>query len=256
MNFIEYPKEPSTFTYGFVPVPEQDRVRDILCVIPSFDIALERINETDFLNYIFFVRAYREGTDNIAMYNLFFIRSYGFKVMFGPHTGQTIIPIEPIQVFMKPKPQLSYNENLEKQNMNWMSTIIYQLLKKRENTIIFTANDKELSVPVSNIVLEQLSIKNDCVPLMVLTTEENSLQFAKMTIDLLHSDKADIKQIIHENKNILKKLSVNMRRKMYDIFPEEFITIPKHMLYFFELIDKYYEYTQEDVEELQKKYTS
>jgi len=106
---------------------------------------------------------------------------------------------------------------------------------------------------INSIIYEQFNINGD-VPLIVLTTPHESLEFAKMVMELFHSDEKTRLQILTTYRELMNRLSVCVRRKLYDIFPEEFITIPENMYEgFFELVDNCYEFTPDDVEDLKMK---
>lgn len=267
MALFEYPcTVPRKSVYGveqFVlePVQEYDKIREILESIPDFETAKKWLNKENFTNYVFRVQTVVEN-DFFMNHNrrddFFNLKARNYEVISGINKGKREIPIPPFQVFKKVPPTRT-DWYFKAQHQKWLRKLMYKQLNNRNNIIIFSAGEEELTVQASDIVFNELKIHNVVVPLMVLTTPKESLSFAKLTIDLLHYSDFDLcldQDIFIEYKDILQNLSIDMKRKLYHIFPEEYITIPLHIFNYFELLDKFYQFSVDDINELRLTITN
>jgi len=245
MEFIVYTKPPYDLIDFFRQVPENDPIRKILSGIPSFEKALESLEEGDFENYGVFISLENPLT-HIVKKTSFFIQKQ--KI-----TNKKLIPIPPFYVYRRivknaTKPFLPFQQE-------WLTeTIVSRLFSGREGIIHFTAGEETRGIRINPLLKQELCVEVDPVPLLVLDTPKKSLDFAEFVVGMLHqTTPTETQCFLEKNKGILDTMSVDRRKKLYDIFPEEFVHIPRHVLDFLKCMDDF-EFSNQDVEELYNKY--
>lgn len=242
-----YPKVSLKTLDHYTEVPIDDPIRRILCQIPTFEKAVRCISESDFQNYGFFVRLKKDDYEFQHESNLFFERIRNFTITSGSFAGTQLFPYPPVYVYRKKKQPIS----LMVYNFSWLvENILPFVMTQRTRVIRFTASQQTRDIMVNEIVYNQIRIhpENNEVPLLVLSTPQKSLDFAEFVMELIHCCSKE-NEISVMNKYNFNNLSADRRRKFYDIFPNEFITIPKYILDFLKSIDQY-EFSNEDVQEL------
>lgn len=240
----------------FVPVPGDDPIRQILQDIPTPEKAISSILEEHFEDYGFFIHTENPVNGRINHEtNLFFERSRDFTVSKGVYAGVRLRPVMPIRVYKRVR---SIKEECMPEQRLWMvESILPRILSERSATLCLMAGDETRHIMISPFIKQQLCVREEdgCIPLLVLTTPGHSLDFAGIVVDLLHCCSRDEMVSIVRGNQLSGILSVDRKRKMYDIFPEEYITIPRHVWNFLRSID-HYELSGEDVQELREYYSS
>lgn len=232
-------------------VSEDDPIRQILSHFTDFATAVYGIREDDFSGYGLFVGIKNPAAGHFRQEaNLFFERDRDFCMF----NGQPLEAVPPIKVYKKAeRTQDIIYRTFQLDHRDWIINSVKSLLQQKTETITFTAATMEKTILVSTLVKQQVlpEGKEPCIPLLVITSPEESIAVAELVIDLLHcSQKDEIASIIDTTHN--SSFTVDRRRKLYDIFPEEYITIPNHILKMLERIecnrDKHL--SPEDVEDL------
>jgi hypothetical protein len=247
---ITFPAPSSSLTSMYKCVSEDDPVRRILSTFTDFNDAIQNIREDDFTGYGFFVGINNPVNGNSRQEaNLFFEKDRNFCMF----NGQSLEAMPPIKVYKKAeRTQDIVHSTFQVYHRDWILDFVKPVLQQRTDTITFTAGDAEIKILVSTIVKQQVlpAGKEPRVPLLVITNPEASFDVAVLVMDLLHCTcKDEIISIINTSNS---SFTVNRRRKLYDIFPEEYIAIPSHILKMLERIecntDKHL--SPEDVEDL------
>lgn len=246
MEFIVYSTPPLELMDFFHEVPDQDPIRRVLSSFTTFQDALLHLDENDFDNYGVFIRF--RNPHNFLVY-----KQINFFLQKPRLQNITPIPIPPFYVYKR-----TVKLNMEpffKSQQSWaMRTLVHRLFSKKDTSIAFVADDRVRHVPISSFLKEELQVETEPVPLLVLDTPEHSLEFAGFVMGLLHQTSMEqTKHYIQNNPQMLRHMSINHRRKMYDIFPEEFIHIPHHVWNTLKRMDDA-ELLEEDVQELCEKY--
>lgn len=253
-GFIIYPGISSIHDANYEMVSDDDPIRQILKHIPTFEKAIVSISASHFQQrYGVFVHVLNPAS---GMYkhetNLFFEQDRNFTILGGVYKGTRLTPVPPIRVYKWI--QSNQVDCMGAQNAWMVGTVFSRMLSDRSSTIRFLADKEVRDVSVSKIIQEQLCTHPE-IPLLVLTTAKGSLDFAEIVMDLLHCcSKTEMMAIVRDT-GLSRKMSVDRVRKMYDIFPEEYLHLPKHMWNFLRSID-HYELSPEDVQELVPYYKS
>lgn len=252
MEIVVYPpitKQSIMGTCDYEQVQEHDPIRKLLDGV-SFDSILYKLKETDFERYSFMVEVLCGDRNMRVVHNLFFLRDVKFEITSGKYKGEKFIPIPPIAIY---KRKVHFHNQLYcNDQRSWLANMAIKMIQIRNVPILFTAGFLTETIMVNNNIYNQLQVVHSEVPLLVISSEKDSLEFAKLTMDLLHSDYRS-----HTISNILKqythivptRLSIHRLRHLRDIFMEEFITIPCHIRHLFYGLDSY-ELSDEDVHEL------
>lgn len=245
MEFIVYTKPPYDLLDFYRQVQENDPIRKILSCFSTFEEALQLLEEHDFEKYGVFIILENPLTHVVKQTNFFIQKS---KI-----SNRTLIPIPPFYVYRRIIKQ-DINPFLTFQQ-NWLTTtIISKIFSIRDDVIHFMAGTDTCAVKINSLVKQELFIEVDPVPLLVLDTPKRSLDFAEFVMEMLHkTTPTEIQYFIEKNQEILKKISVDHRKKMHDIFPEEFIHIPRHVIDVLKNMDDF-EFSEQDVSELYNKY--
>lgn len=240
----------------FDPVFSDDPIRQILQHIPSFEKALSCIREDHFEGYGFFVQCRNPCNGSISMLSsLFFEKQRDFTITSGLYAGVRVEPIPPLRVYRRRK---SVFVNCMPEQRTWMvERIMKDVLSDRSCTICFMAGGEMRSYQISPFIKKQICVQesDDCIPLLVLSNAQQSLDFAGIVMDLLHCCLQDEMVFILRETRLSKNMSVSRTRKLYDIFPEEYIQIPNHVWDFLRSIDES-KLTPDDVDELKDYYLS
>jgi hypothetical protein len=247
MEFIVYPSPPLQLKDFFHPVPEHDPIRHVLSCFTSFEDAVRYLDENDFDNYGVFVRL--RNPVNLVVYNQmnFFFHKPRF-----PNIMSVAMP--PLYIY-KRTTQWEMTPFMASHQSWTMETLVHRCFSRKDSTLCFMAHDQLDQFPISSFLKEELRVCTEPVPLLVLDTPDHSLEFAGFVIGLLHQTSVEgAEQFIRNNQYILRRMSIDHRRKMYDIFPEEFIQIPQHVWNTLKRMDDA-ELLAEDVQELCEKYT-
>lgn len=246
MDFIIYSTPPLELMDFFHQVPMHDPIRHVLSCFMSFQDAVNHLDENDFDNYGVFVRL--RNPNNFVVYNQtnFFFQKPRLQNI-------TSVLIPPFYVY-KRTIKMEMDPFLASQKSWTMETLIQRLFSTKNASLTFIAHNQVRQVPISSFLKEELQVHADPVPLLVLDTPEHSLDFAEFVIGLLHQTSVkQTEQYIKRNVDILRRMSINHRRKMYDIFPEEFIHIPPHVWNTLKRMDDA-DLLEDDVQELCEKY--
>lgn len=248
MQFIVYDDPPLEFMDYFHQVNIEDPIRKVFACFSSFDEALEKMEEYDFENYGVFVRLRNPKNDVIYRQTNFFFQKTGFS-------NHHLIPIPPFHVYKRTIKQDTNSFVVYQQG--WITnTIVSKILSNLDENITFIAEDYTRKIAINKFLKDELLVKIEPVPLLVLKTPEQSLQFAEFVIGLLHqTHQMTANKYIQKNQHIIQQLSVDRRRKLYDIFPEEYISIPDHIWRTLKQFDDV-QLLEHDIEELCLKYNS
>lgn len=140
-------------------------------------------------------------------------------------------------------------------HQSWATdAILSPILSVRDTHICFSAGENTRTFPINHHLKEALGISVEPVPLLVPTTPEKSLDFAEFVVGILHrTTKVAIDEFISRNHDVVSTMSVSRRVKMYDIFPEEYISVPRHLTESLRNMDDP-ELLEEDINELCDKY--
>lgn len=245
---IEYPNDVSNRLHGhFEKVPMDDPIREIMCHISSFEDALTKIREADFPDYGFFLKTSHPITlCEFEDSNLFFEKSRNFTL----RNGCILIPHRPLFVYRRTRDASTTIQSMFIPfHKEWiMEQICPRFLQKRNVKIELIANGHVEHVCIHQAIWEAMFPNGSKeLPLLVLSTPKDSIQFARFVLDILHCTQKDvIEKVFAENKHLIDTMSVDIRKKMYDIFPEEFVALPHYVWRVFRSLDKY-DMTEEDV---------
>lgn len=149
-------------------------------------------------------------------------------------------PVPPVFVYRKRK---RVAECLERYFVAGHHRFIMSVFENqpRDVPIHFVANDQYRDVYVSSFVYKEVIVQTDtnCVPLLVISTEEASIVFAETVCDLLHCTELDSAlQVLRQRSDLLDTgLSVTSMRKLYDCLPPAYFRIPEYVWEFFRHID-------------------
>ena len=246
MEFIVYHTPPLELMDFYHQVANDDPIRKVLSCFTSFEDMFQRLEEHDCENYGVFIRMRNSRNFQIYKQTSFFFQKPRLHNM-------TYVPIPPFYIYRRTirldmRPFVAYQQI-------WLTEkIVHKLFSSKDTSIVFTAGDQTRSVPIHPLMKQVLSVSVEPVPLLVLDTAEHSLDFAEFVIGMLHQTLVDeTDRHMKRNQNIWKKMSIDHRRKMYDIFTEEFIQIPRHVWNTLKSMDEA-ELLEEDVLELCEKY--
>lgn len=246
MQFIVYLTPPLELIDFYHQVANDDPIRKVLSCFASFEDVLERLDEHDCDNYGVFIRMQNPHNFQIYKQTSFFFQK--------PRLHKIVpVPIPPFYIYRRTvkldmKPFVAYQQI-------WLSeTLVHTLFSSKPTSIVFTAGDQARSISIHPLLKQVLAVSIEPVPLLVLDTMEHSLDFAEFVIGMLHQTFVEeTDEHMKRNQQVWKKMSIDHRRKMYDIFPEEFIKIPFHVWNMLKSIDDA-ELLEEDVQELCEKY--
>lgn len=246
MDFIVYSTPPLELMDFFHQVPTHDPIRCVLSSFTSFQDAIRHLDENDFDNYGVFIRLKNPHNYVVYKQNNFFFQKPRLQSI-------SAVPIPPFYVY-KRTIKLEMAPFIESQKSWTMETLVRRLFSSKNSSLAFVAHNQVRQVPISSFLKEELQVHTDRVPLLVLDTPEHSLDFAEFVIGLLHQTSVEeTDYYVQNNPHILRHMSVDHRRKMYDIFPEEFINIPRYVWNTLKSMDDA-ELLEEDVQELCEKY--
>ena len=246
MKFIVYPSPPLELMDFYHQVANDDPIREILSCFTSFEDVVERLEENDCDSYGVFIRMQNPHNFQVYKQTSFFFQKPRLHSI-------TPVPIPPFYIYRRTikldmKPFVAYQQI-------WLSeTLIQRLFSSKDTSIDFIAGNQTRSVPIHSLLKQILIVNIEPVPLLILDTADHSLDFAEFVIGMLHQilvEQTD--QYMKTNQKNWKKMSIDHRRKMYDIFPEEFIYIPRHLWNMLKSVDDA-EFLEKDVQELCEKY--
>lgn len=246
MDFVVYETPPLELSGSFHRVSPNDPIRRVLMCFTSFEDMVERLAEQDFDNYGVFLRFRNPRNQVVYKQTSFFFQKPRLSSI-------TPVPIPPFYIYRRTiSPDMT---PFLWSHQSWLvKTVVHRLFSFREDTLVFAAGDQTRTLPISPFLKQELSVIVEPVPLLVLDNPEHSLDFAAFVIGMLHQTSVEeIQQYMEAHQSILKTISVDHRRKMYDIFPEEFIQIPRHVGTTLKSLDDA-ELLEADVEELCEKY--
>lgn len=255
-TFILFGRPPISLSKWHKEVPIDDPVRYALSALPSFETAITSIKEGDYNNYSFFIQTRNPVNGRIHNEtNLFFERDRKFTLFAGPFRGVQLQPLPPIRVYRIVRQ--SPDRHFMNDKRVWLTDNIFsRIISQKTDTICFVAGDKTRDVQVNNLVYKELRVaENDnVVPLLVMSSTDHSLDFAEFVMELIHCcTDMQVKSCMQQYSGLIQNLSIDRLRKMYDIFPEAFIQIPRHVWNHFRYLDNY-ELTHDDVHELSTHY--
>lgn len=256
-NFILFGRPPANLSTNYTEVLLHDPIRGALSTMPSFEKAIEKICEGDYENYSFFVETRNPVNGRIHnQTNLFFERDRRFTCFSGPFAGVQLQPIPPIRVYRRVRNNSTKRSFINDKRIWLTENILSKILLDRTDTIRFVAGEHSRDVMVHPMIYKELRIAEDdnVVPLLVMSSAKHSLDFAEFVLGLIHCcSETEIKEHFQKNQALVGKLSIDRLRKIYDIFPEEFLQIPHHVWNHLKSIDNY-ELTSDDVQELSSFY--
>ena len=247
MAFIVYQEPPPDLKSYFHKVETYDPIKNIMSSFSSFDNMVAHLQD-DFECYGIFIGV-RHTT------NFTFVRHTNFFVQKQRILGGVLEPVSPFYIYRR---SIRHSQSATCfttcQHLWMIENILTKMLSTLDTTTTFTAGDEMRDIPTNSLIKNELNIQVEPVPLLVITTPQKSLDVAEFIVRMMHSTSSrSIINFFNENRQIINHLSIDLRRKMYDIFPEEYIHIPDHIIAILKNIDDY-EFTQDDVAELFQKY--
>lgn len=247
MDFIVCPDPPLELMDHFHKISPYDPIRKVLSCFSSFEEAIRLMNENDFEGYGVFIRLTNPNNYVICKQTSFFFHK--------PKLSRVkLVPIPPLYVYKQTVKQ-DITPFITSQQIWTTEKIISKLFSCKDADISFIAEDHIRKFRINGLLKNELKVGTEPVPLLVLVSPEQSLEFAGFVIEMLHQTSAqEAEKHIQNNQHIIRQLSVDRRRKLYDIFPEEFIHIPNHVWKTLKRMDDT-KLMEDDVEELCKKYS-
>lgn len=247
MVFIVYEDPPPDLRSYYHKVEVGDPIKGILSCFSSFDDMVAHLQD-DFDFYGIFIGV-RHAT------NFTFIRHTNFFVQKQKILEGVLEPVSPFYIYRRTiRQNRSATYFITCQHLWMTENILTKLLSDLDTTIIFTAGGETRVVHTNSLIKNELHIQVEPVPLLIITTPQKSLDIAGFIVEMMHyTTSRSIINFFNENRQIINHLSVDLRKKMYDVFPEEYIQIPDHILAILKNIDDY-QFSQDDVAELVQKY--
>lgn len=241
---------PQRLADHFESIRHDDPIRSILHKVRNLEDAIHNIREEDFPDYGFFLSTIHVQTGRrFPDSNFFFEKARRFTI----RDGVMLEPCPPICVYRRIHDMEStIQRTLVPHHTKWVvENICPSILKNRTEVIELVAGGEVAIVNVHPAIRDAILPSDEkIVPLLVLTTPHDSIAFAKFVMDLLHCTREDsIRLTLRQNKHLLDNLSVDLRKKFYDIFPEEYVCMPRHIWHTFRILDKY-EMSDGDVADL------
>ena len=242
---FSFSEPPSSIRDHYEKVDDNDTdIREALGDFTDLPAAIQGINEEKFAAYGFFIGICDPNTGRVRQQsNLFFEKEREFKLF----SGVPLKPVAPIYVYKK---STSYQDVVQKTffttHRNWLlSSITEIILSKKDQRIVFVCDTESRTVTLSTPVFQALGSPQEEVPLLNIAPPKTCLDFASLVIELLHcSTASNTLRVFEKYPEIISSLSIDQHRKLYDIFPEEFIKIPQHVWRMFRTIDVSKGYTK------------
>lgn len=246
MEFVVYPPPPPDLADHYHQVSEDDPVRVVLSSFSSFEEILEHLDEQDFDRYGVFFRLRNPRNDLVYRLTNFFFQKPRLPNI-------SLVPVPPLYVYRRTI-RHDMAPFLRCHQIWLVKTIVQKMFSTGTTTIVFAAGDETRYFPIHPLLKQELCVSVEPVPLLVIGSPTRTLDFAGFVVGMLmRTSLGGVEQHLRDHPHMLRHMSVDRRRKMYDIFPEEFIQVPNYVWNTLKQLDGS-ELLEEDVAELCEKY--
>lgn len=243
--FLVYPPPPSDLADHFHQVSACDPVRSVLVAFSSFRQMLEHLDEQDFEQYGVFLRLRNPLNGVVYRLTCFFFQKPRLPTL-------SVVPVPPLYIYRRTV-RYDMAPFLHCHRVWLVETLLQKMFSTGTTMIVFSAGDETRSFPIHPLLKQELCVSTEPVPLLVLgNNPAHCLEFAGFVMGMLQQTSLGGK-LLQDHPHILTHLSIDRRRKMHDIFPEEFIQIPHHVWNTLKQLDDW-TWSEDDVAELCEKY--